>query len=256
LDGTSSACSFESRTLDLWLVYPQSIVNEALLARYRSITSAKEHERIDRFHFEKDRHTALVARAFVRCLISCYLGGDPRAWDFGTVANGKPVLTSASGAVEFNISHKRNVIAGAIIPGQGGIKLGVDVEPIAEDSEVLAVASRFFAKDEVTELNTQAPDNRLARFCEYWTLKESYIKASGQGLSIPLMDFSFHFPVSPLPSAGYTPEQISVTRRNDPNGGNLHCRSWLLPAASNLRIAISLLAICTVEAGCCQRQAI
>ena len=241
MDDASPACSFESRTLDLWVVYPQSIVDAALLARYRLITSAEEHERIDRFHFEEDRHAALVTRAFVRCLISCYLGGDPRAWNFATVSNGKPVLTNSSIAVEFNISHKRNVIIGAIMPGQCGVELGVDVEPIAEDSSILGVASRFFSNKEVTELNTQPTENRLARFCEHWTLKESYIKASGKGLSIPLMDFSFHFPVIPLPPSGFSPDQISMTHRNHPDRGNLSCRSWLLPAAGNLRIAISLL---------------
>ena len=36
-----------------------------------------------------------------------------------------------------------------------------------------------------------APDRQLNRFFELWTLKESYIKARGMGLSIPLNQFSF-----------------------------------------------------------------
>ena len=95
----------------------------------------------------------------------------------------------------------------------------------------------------MAELNSQPNENRLARFCEYWALKESYIKASGKGLSIH-MDFSFQFPATQLPSGGFTPDQIFLARRNDPDGGALQCRSWLLPAADNLRIATSLLGTC------------
>ena len=36
-------------------------------------------------------------------------------------------------------------------------------------------------------------DQQQQRFFDYWTLKESYIKARGEGLAIPLSKFSFVF---------------------------------------------------------------
>ena len=37
------------------------------------------------------------------------------------------------------------------------------------------------------------PRQKKQRFFDYWTLKESYIKARGMGLAIPLAKFSFRF---------------------------------------------------------------
>jgi 4'-phosphopantetheinyl transferase len=55
------------------------------------------------------------------------------------------------------------------------------------------IAERFFAPIEIADLANIPIERRHERFFEYWTLKESYIKARGMGLSIPLRQFSFQF---------------------------------------------------------------
>jgi 4'-phosphopantetheinyl transferase len=76
----------------------------------------------------------------------------------------------------------------------GGRELGIDVENVVTREVSIEIADRFFAPAEVAELGAVPPERQQDRFFEYWTFKESYIKARGMGLSIPLDRFSFHYP--------------------------------------------------------------
>jgi 4'-phosphopantetheinyl transferase len=58
----------------------------------------------------------------------------------------------------------------------------------------LKIANQFFAAEESAELQALPRAQQLGRFFEYWTLKESYIKARGMGLCIDLGCFGFQFP--------------------------------------------------------------
>ena len=49
---------------------------------------------------------------------------------------------------------------------------------------------RFFSDDEYKYI-LAGQEDRISRFYDLWTLKESYIKYVGKGLSIPLDSFSF-----------------------------------------------------------------
>jgi 4'-phosphopantetheinyl transferase len=68
----------------------------------------------------------------------------------------------------------------------------VDTETTARPTTDLAqIAGRFFAPREVAALDEAAESERRERFFEFWTLKESYIKARGIGLSLELSQFAF-----------------------------------------------------------------
>ena len=75
-----------------------------------------------------------------------------------------------------------------------GGELGVDIEDTVTRAPPLEIADRFFAPEEVESLRSLPAEQRLQRFFQHWTLKESYIKARGMGLSLPLDRFAFHFP--------------------------------------------------------------
>jgi 4'-phosphopantetheinyl transferase len=72
--------------------------------------------------------------------------------------------------------------------------VGVDVESVQARETSPETLERFFAPAEATALAMVGRNQRQDRFLEYWTLKESYIKARGMGLSLPLDKFSFAFP--------------------------------------------------------------
>jgi 4'-phosphopantetheinyl transferase len=92
--------------------------------------------------------------------------------------------------LSFNISHTQNVVVLAIARDR---RIGIDAEAVRIDRDALEVARHFFAPPEVEALSGEAPERRDERFVEYWTLKESYIKARGMGLAIPLDSFWFSF---------------------------------------------------------------
>jgi 4'-phosphopantetheinyl transferase len=53
----------------------------------------------------------------------------------------------------------------------------------------------FLSAEELADLNATPAPQRRNQFVEYWTLKESYIKARSMGLSVPLDRFSFHLEI-------------------------------------------------------------
>ena len=96
-------------------------------------------------------------------------------------ANGKPYLPQLP-EFQFNISHSgRWVICGA-----GNNPLGVDIEKVHRD--ISAVARRCYSQRELGCLQTLPPDRQRSALIEIWVLKESYMKATGQGLRMPLKD--------------------------------------------------------------------
>lgn len=85
----------------------------------------------------------------------------------------------------FNISHSHN----QIVCVTGGDRVGVDVQHIKPIG--LDLARKFFTKQEYLLLTNIYPCyKRLQAFYNLWTLKESFIKAVGKGLHIPLNTFN------------------------------------------------------------------
>jgi 4'-phosphopantetheinyl transferase len=184
----------ESRnTIGLWLCYYATIADPTLLAALAAPLNAAEREQQGRFHFADDRLRFLVTRAMVRTVLSRYAPVAPAAWTFDRNAYGRPAVAAChdAGDLQFNVSHSRGLIALAVTRGR---MLGVDVENTVLRQAAPDVAEQFFAPAEVAALAQLPEALRAERFFALWTLKESYIKARGMGLSLPLDQFSFDFP--------------------------------------------------------------
>lgn len=205
-----AASASSCHDIDIWLTYYNETIDDRRLPGLRSLLSDEEAARESRFHFADDRKRYLVTRAMVRMLLSRYAPIAPERWAFSKNAYGRPVIADEIRAAEvqardlfFNLSHTRGLIALAVSRGR---ELGVDVENTAARAVSLDVAKHFFSATEVAELSRVAPDRQQDRFFEYWTLKESYIKARGMGLSLPLDGFSFEFPHRSAVSISINPE--------------------------------------------------
>jgi 4'-phosphopantetheinyl transferase len=171
-------------------VAPEGVERPALLQGYRALLSAEERAQQRRFRFARNRHDYLVTRALVRTVLSRYHAIDPRAWRFARNAYGRPYVAEPAGAgLVFNVSHAPGLIACVVARDR---EVGLDIEDTTRRSETAKIADRYFSPLEVTALRALPAADQRARFFEYWTLKESYIKARGMGLSLPLDQFSFH----------------------------------------------------------------
>lgn len=162
----------------------------ALITRLRTLLSAEERTRADRFVRDGDRATYVVAHALARCRLSCHGATAPADWRFDIGPQGCPsVVASQAGTprLAFNLSHTDGLVAVAVTRGR---RVGVDVE---RTGRVVSegVAERHFAPAEVADLRALPPTAQARAFFDYWTLKEAYIKARGMGLAIPLDAFAF-----------------------------------------------------------------
>jgi 4'-phosphopantetheinyl transferase len=174
----------------LWFVRPDGIHDPALLQAYDALLTGEERARGARYVFEQHRHQHLVTRALVRTALSRYAPVAPEAWRFAANAHGRPEVVGPAAATDlrFNLSHSDGLIACLVARG---VDVGVDVENTARPVDHLAIGERFFSPAEFAALAALPSASRPAGFYQYWTLKESYIKARGLGLSLPLAAFSF-----------------------------------------------------------------
>ncbi|HVQ39755.1 MAG TPA: 4'-phosphopantetheinyl transferase superfamily protein, partial [Pyrinomonadaceae bacterium] len=70
-----------------------------------------------------------------------------------------------------------------------GREVGVDLEFMRNDLADEKVAERFFSAGEIRSLQAVPIESRKEAFFNCWTRKEAYIKARGEGLSMPLDEF-------------------------------------------------------------------
>lgn len=146
-----------------------------------SIISDERRERISRFRFEKDKLHCLFAGVLLRYALWEKYGMRDYVIDKNDF--GKPYLEDNKN-VFFNLSHSGDWV----ILGLGEQNLGIDVEKM-EDIDI-SIAEDFFADDECIYLSSLSEDERFDAFYTIWTLKESYTKNIGEGLSIPLDSFA------------------------------------------------------------------
>ena len=94
-----------------------------------------------------------------------------------------------------------------------GREVGVDLEFIKEDLAGDKIADRFFSASEIVALKNLPPELRQQAFFNCWTRKEAYIKARGEGLSMPLDEFDVSLaPGEPAALLRNHKEPAEVTR--------------------------------------------
>lgn len=171
-------------TAHIWVV-DLSLVDSRLVAYY-DLLSEDERDRVSRFKFANDRNNYIVCRAVLRKLSAQYLKMKPQNIGFAYTDFGKPRFALET-ALKFNVSHSGDFAVIGFIKNQ---TIGIDIELIKQDFDVLEIAHNFFSKKEIEALKHLPKYLNHLGFYRCWTRKEAFIKAEGSGLSFPLDSFS------------------------------------------------------------------
>jgi 4'-phosphopantetheinyl transferase len=172
--------------VQLWRVDLEAIGADE--SRWQRVLSSDERARASHFHFSRDRQRFVASRALLRTILAGYLSTDPNGLSFSYSQKEKPSLgrAHADSGVTFNVSHSAGI---ALLAFTRRREIGVDVEQVRRDSDLNAIARRFFSAHEQSELAALSAEEKVEAFFRCWTRKEAYIKATGDGLSLPLSQF-------------------------------------------------------------------
>lgn len=143
--------------------------------------SLERRQKTDKYRLYNDRCLSVAAELLLRHGLRD-LNRDNDSICIRTNDFGKPFLADSD--IYFNISHSGDWAICAI----SNAEVGCDIEKIGPAD--MQLAERFFCSEEYSDIAGQKTENsRVLMFYRYWTLKESFIKASGSGMQIPLNSF-------------------------------------------------------------------
>lgn len=182
----------EGNFIDIWVIkLTPPTPNEG--SQSSRVLDIHEIKRMQRFKFEKDRHSFQKRRIALRHILAMYLNIDASKLKISRDNQTKPCLNDYK--LEFNtsVSHEYALVAISNAP------VGIDIEYHKELKELIPIAERVFSPPELAYLNKQHnEEDRQRSFYQTWCLKEAYLKAIGLGLSIDPRQITFDIPTQTL----------------------------------------------------------
>lgn len=159
-------------------------INLDALARTRrgcaDVLSSYERERASRFVFDRDRDRFMARRVVLRSLLAERMHCAPADITIEAGPNGKPELRcTGNDDIQFNCSHSSGL---ALFALAHRTRIGVDMERVRPVSHLAEIGRHHFTRREWSVIDA-ARSQRPALFFAAWTLKEAYLKATGEGLS-------------------------------------------------------------------------
>lgn len=157
----------------------KKIDSEYIKNNYDELVASLYEERrntVKRLKLEGPRIVSISAGLLLQEVIKEELNIDTNDLQFKKGENGKPKLEGYD--FHFNLSHSGEYV----VIVYGAQEVGIDIERIKDNN--LSVAKRCFLEAENGYINSDA-----RRFTQIWTMKESYLKLTGEGISVPLNSF-------------------------------------------------------------------
>lgn len=177
--------------IQLYLLETEQLNDDTIFTEYYNRLSPYRKEKTDRMKFRKDKNLSLA----VGILIDTYLKNinmNEKDMNYANESHGKPYFANLKN-VHFNASHSGQMALCAFSDSE----VGCDIEIISKSNTDLA--ERFFTKGEYefiiseSENCTDKDSKQAEKFYRIWTLKESFLKLTGEGISGGLDTFEMRF---------------------------------------------------------------
>ncbi len=151
--------------------------------KWLDLIALENKHRIHKFSQYEDALRTLLGEILIRYLLNKHFQIANEKLVFVKNEYGKPYLRDFQD-IHFNIAHSRDWVVGVL----NSVPVGIDIEYMRDID--FALAQRFFTDNEYKYLIKKPLKLQVNCFYELWTAKESYIKALGKGLSMPLNSFN------------------------------------------------------------------
>ena len=166
----------------IYVANVKELKNEALFTKLYNLVDDERRNKIDRYKFMKDKILSLGSGILLR-LALLEQGFNPMEVNFGYNKFGKPYLLENEKFC-FSLSHSGEMVMCSV----SSCDVGCDVEKVTNID--LEIAKNYFYLDEFKLINRQeSKDEKYDMFFRLWTLKESFMKITGLGMSLPLDAF-------------------------------------------------------------------
>jgi 4'-phosphopantetheinyl transferase len=153
--------------------------NDHLLRQCCEVLTPAESEYVHYYKFSKDQDGFVVTRGLLRILLSSYLQTGTDELNIARHRKGKPYQLNDPGLF-FNISNSGDCCIFAF--SRNG-EVGIDIEKIRPLDDIDGLITTNFNPGEQDYINSNA-EERLSRFVKFWTLKEAFLKAIGEGMRL------------------------------------------------------------------------
>lgn len=164
--------------MDVRQLEDESAFREALDA-----VSPYRRQKIALLKHQKDKNRSLGAALALNAALNAH-GLEERSREYDLGKQGKPVFRYYP-EFHFSLSHSKDYAICSI----GETEVGSDIEWVRSGKERLA--ERFFAAEELAWMHrADSVEEREDRMFRIWTMKESFLKVTGFGMSLPLKDFA------------------------------------------------------------------
>jgi 4'-phosphopantetheinyl transferase len=142
-----------------------------------------ERERAESMRRPLSRDRWVASRWALRGVLARYLDEDPAAVALRLGERGKPALADPAATLRFNLSHSGSL---ALIAVTEGREVGVDVEEIDPERDVVPLAERGLDSAAAAAVRAAPPEARATAFHQAWARQEAVVKCLGGALGAPL----------------------------------------------------------------------
>ncbi|MGG4499055.1 4'-phosphopantetheinyl transferase family protein [Brevibacillus reuszeri] len=173
--------------MELFAIKLPESIEYSILLNLMTMVSVEQQFRLRRFRQKEDCYRSLLGELLIKYILFNKRNMPLESIVINRTKYGKPFIKDVN-QVQFNISHSGLWVVCAISSNE----IGIDIEEVRQidDIDLQVFCRQFFSKEETIDLYSKSITERLQYFFELWTIKESFIKAVGTGMYMPVKSFT------------------------------------------------------------------